>query len=101
MKSKFAVVIDRKGTPRLRTTETAFRKTSGKSTAEPQLRYTPPGCISFTSAQKRRKSLWVAEPSAAPSAAGVNWGISLPIAKCTVAGIFVLIGSEKDAGCSV
>ena len=65
MKSKFAVVIGRKGTPRLRTTETAFRKTSGRITAEPQFRYTPPGCISFTSAQKRRKSRCVALPSAA------------------------------------
>jgi hypothetical protein len=38
MKSKFAVVIPSSGCPRLRATETAFRNTSGRITAEPTFR---------------------------------------------------------------
>src|SRR6266851_3596765 len=68
-KSRFTVVRPASAIPLLRARATAFRNTSGKTTAEPQLRYTP--CSRrATFDTKYRKSRRLPSPSAAPEAAG-------------------------------
>src|SRR3989344_3300910 len=72
--------------PRFLTRVNAFRKTSGRSTAEPILIYTPPSRFATTPA-KNLKSLWLPSPVALPSICGWIWIISVPIATWTVTGI--------------
>ena len=86
MKSRLAVTKSWTRCPRFRLSVSAFRNTSGRSTAEPTLRYTPPSPRSATTAASRRKSRCVVAPTAAPSQRGCMWTMSVPRATCTVQG---------------
>ena len=55
--------------PRFWATVSAFRKTSGSTTADPMFKYTPPDNPA-TAAANSLKSLNVARPVAAPAADG-------------------------------
>src|SRR2546426_357703 len=71
---------------RLRATVSAFKNTSGMTTALPRLSTTPPSWSAGKTPARRRKSRWLVAPSAAPSAVGGWWMMSAPIAACTVTG---------------
>src|ERR1051326_8035439 len=71
---------------RLRATVSALRKTSGITTALPQLSTAPPPSSEGSEPASRRKSRRLVAPIAAPSAEGCWCTISAPRAACTVTG---------------
>ena len=81
--------------PRLRAIETAFKKTSGITTALPILSQTPPA-IRATTPQSDRKSSRAALPIAAPSSAGVMCTMSVPIATWTVSGTLARCAATRS-----